>query len=190
MAYFVGIGVDKHGWDKFFSGEVDYGSDEITKFVSQIKDIITDGKISHIQSESRGETLSDDERYGQRVVQRGGRATDRGNQDDRGGAVGDDADLLFRDDDNFTVRDRAIARDAYERMVSTGRYQFQEAVQDSMLGLKKLYQAVLGKSTRIENIPTNENAYIAENLMSSVNAAEQLLRGKNFRLLIRWRMAV
>lgn len=83
--------------------------------------------------------------------------------------------MLFRDDDNFTVRDRAIARDAYERMVSTGRYQFQEAVQDSMLGLKKLYQAVLGKYTRIENIPTNENAYIAENLMSSVNAVEQLL---------------
>ncbi|MGM9869705.1 MAG: hypothetical protein ACI30R_08790, partial [Sodaliphilus sp.] len=34
-------------------------------------------------------------------------------------AVADDADLLFRDDDNFTVHDRAIARDAYEQMEST-----------------------------------------------------------------------
>ena len=79
---------------------------------------------------------------------------------------------LFRDDD-FSVRDKAIVRDAYERMVTTGGYQFQEAVQDSMLGLKRLYQAVLGKSTRIEDVSGNENAYLAENRMSSVNAAEQ-----------------
>ena len=36
----------------------------------------------------------------------------------------------FRDDD-FSVRDKAIVRDAYERMVTTGGYQFQEAVQDA-----------------------------------------------------------
>lgn len=58
-------------------------------------------------------------------------------------------------------------------MVSSGGYQFQEAVQDSMLGLKRLYQSILGKGTRIEDVAGNENAYLAENRMSSVNAAEQ-----------------
>ena len=81
-------------------------------------------------------------------------------------------EMMFRDDD-FSVRDRAVARDEYERMVSSGSYQFQEAVQDSMLGLKRLYQSILGKETRIEDIAGNENAYLAENRMSSVNAAEQ-----------------
>lgn len=79
-------------------------------------------------------------------------------------------DELFRDAEE---RDRVTARDMYERMVSSGRYQFQEAVQDSMLGLKALYKAVLGKNTNMEDVPGNENAYVAENLMSSATAAEQ-----------------
>ena len=80
--------------------------------------------------------------------------------------------LMFRDGD-FSPRDRAIARDTYERMVSNGGYQFQEAVQDSMLGLKRLYQSILGRGTRMEDVDGFENAYLAENRMSSVNAAEQ-----------------
>ena len=80
--------------------------------------------------------------------------------------------LMFRDGD-FSPRDRSIARDTYERMVSTGGYQFQEAVQDSMLGLKRLCQSILGKGTRMEDVDGFENAYLAENRMSSVNAAEQ-----------------
>ena len=85
---------------------------------------------------------------------------------ERGGKV------LFRDGD-FSERDRVTARDAYERMVSSGLYQFREAVQDSMLGLKKLYEAIVGKGKRIEDVDGFENAYLAENRMSSVNAAEQ-----------------
>ncbi len=83
-----------------------------------------------------------------------------------------EGEVLFRDGD-FSERDRATARDAYERMVSSGTYQFQEAVQDSMLGLKKLMEAILGKRKRIEDVAGWENAYLAENRMSSVNAAEQ-----------------
>lgn len=79
---------------------------------------------------------------------------------------------LFRPGD-FSPRDQVTARKEYERMVSSGAYQFQEAVQDSMLGLKKLYQAVLGKNTRIEDVAGYENAYLYENRMSSMNAGEQ-----------------
>lgn len=79
---------------------------------------------------------------------------------------------LYRPGD-FSPRDQVFARREYERMVSSGSYQFKEAVQDSMLGLKKLYQAILGKGTRIENVPGFENAYLFENRMSSMNAGEQ-----------------
>ena len=80
--------------------------------------------------------------------------------------------ILFRD---FSPRDRQTARDVYNDIVTSGRYQFQEAMQDSMLGLKELYKAVLGRGTKIEDVVGNENAYLAENRMSSVNTAEQHL---------------
>ncbi len=79
---------------------------------------------------------------------------------------------LFRDGD-FTVRDRKTVAHIYERMLKTGSYQFREAVQDSMLGLKKLYQAILGKGKRMEDIAGYENAYLYENRMSSANNGEQ-----------------
>ena len=81
-------------------------------------------------------------------------------------------DELFRPGD-FSPRDKVLARDEYEKIVSSGSYQFREAVQDSMLGLKELYRAVLGKDTRIENVAGFENAYLFENRMSSMNAGEQ-----------------
>lgn len=79
---------------------------------------------------------------------------------------------LFRDGD-FTPRDKALARDYYERMCRKGTWQFREAVQDSMLGLKTLYQAVLGEKTHIEDVAGFENAYTFENRMSSANNGEQ-----------------
>ena len=81
---------------------------------------------------------------------------------------------MYRDGD-FSPRDNAIARDYYERMVSQNGYQVQEAMQDSMLGLRKAMQAILGagKDFKIEEVAGNENAYLAENRMSSTNAAEQ-----------------
>lgn len=79
---------------------------------------------------------------------------------------------LYRPGD-FSPRDEAIARWEYERMVSSGGFQFQEAMQDSMLGLKKFYQAILGNDTQIEDVAGFENAYLFENRMSSMNAGEQ-----------------
>ena len=74
---------------------------------------------------------------------------------------------------DISTRDRVMARRAYERIVRSGSYQFREAVQDSMLGLKILYKAILGKGVRIEDVPGYENAYLFENRMSSMNAGEQ-----------------
>lgn len=79
---------------------------------------------------------------------------------------------LYRPGD-FTPRDRVYARGAYEQILSSGSYQFKEAVQDSMLGLKKLYETILGKGTRIEDVEGFENSYLFENRMSSMNAGEQ-----------------
>lgn len=66
----------------------------------------------------------------------------------------------------------ALARDKYEDRVSSGWYQTQEALQDSMLGLKVFMESVLGKGTYVEDIAGVENAYLGENRLSSVNFAE------------------
>ncbi|EJW90799.1 SNF2 family protein, partial [gut metagenome] len=60
----------------------------------------------------------------------------------------------------------------YEERVSSGMYQMQEALQDSMLGLKEAMRAVLGKHAKIEDVEDYENAYLGENRLSSVNQAE------------------
>ncbi|UWH91342.1 MAG: ddrB-like ParB superfamily domain protein [Bacteriophage sp.] len=88
--------------------------------------------------------------------------------------VADDG-IMFRDGDSVEYN-KAMARDIYEQRVSRGMYQMQEALQDSMLGLKEAMDAILkaegnGK-TYIEDVAGYENAYLGENRLSSVNQAE------------------
>lgn len=67
---------------------------------------------------------------------------------------------------------KIAAREAYERSMGYGANQFKEAVQDSMLSLKELYRAILGKDAKIEDVKGYENAYLAENRMHSASEAQ------------------
>lgn len=80
-------------------------------------------------------------------------------------------DVLNRDGDP-EIHERTLARAKYEQRVKSGMYQLQEALQDSMLGLKEAMTAILGKNTRMEDVDGFENAYLGENRLSSVNKAE------------------
>ncbi|MFC2448328.1 MAG: LPD38 domain-containing protein [Prevotella denticola] len=84
-------------------------------------------------------------------------------------------DVMFRDGDSVEYR-KAQARNLYEQRVSRKLYQMQEAIQDSMLGLKEAMEAVLkaegGYTGRIEDVAGYENPYLGENRLSSVNQAE------------------
>ena len=84
-------------------------------------------------------------------------------------------DELYRDGDP-EVHERTLARDRYEQRVKRGVYQMQEALQDSMLGLREAMEAILKgegkKKVRIEDVDGFENAYLGENRLSSVNKAE------------------
>ena len=96
---------------------------------------------------------------------------------DNGGAARNVAerDDLYRDGDP-EVHERILARDRYEQRVRRGMYQMQEALQDSMLGLREAMEAILKgegkKKVRIEDVNGFENAYLGENRLSSVNKAE------------------
>lgn len=84
------------------------------------------------------------------------------------------ADQLFRDG-SPEGRERTLARQRYEERVRRGMYQTQEALQDSMLGLKEAMDAILrgeGIEGHIEDVAGYENAYLGENRLSSVNKAE------------------
>lgn len=89
-----------------------------------------------------------------------------------------DADdgLRYRDGDVMDERDRAIVRDRYERTIQSGMYQFREAVQDSMLSLRRLMEHIAEATG--EKVKDFENAYMAENALSSKNHAEQDIYGK------------
>lgn len=85
--------------------------------------------------------------------------------------VAENDDALYRDGDPER-HERELARDRYERRVKSGMFQSQEALQDSMLGLKEAMTAILGKRTNVEDVDGFENAYLGENRLSSVNKAE------------------
>ncbi|WP_462375800.1 LPD38 domain-containing protein [Segatella buccae] len=74
---------------------------------------------------------------------------------------------LFRSGEE---RDRAMVRDEYNRMLDETSHKFTEAWTDSMVSLKKLQDAI-AKSTG-NKIEDWENAYMAENAMSSTSQAE------------------
>lgn len=90
--------------------------------------------------------------------------------------VADGSVLLYRDGDRMDQRDHAIVSGRYEREMQNSMYQFREAMQDSMLSLKKLMEYVAEDTG--EKVKDYENAYMAENALSSKNHAEQELYGK------------
>lgn len=82
--------------------------------------------------------------------------------------------ILYREDDS-KEKERVNAREKYEQRVNRAIFQTQEALQDSMLGLKEAMNAIIkaeGKNVNIEDIDGYENAYLGENRLSSVNKAE------------------
>ena len=85
------------------------------------------------------------------------------------------SEILFRDGSTYNYT-QVLARDRYERRIKSGMYQTQEALQDSMLGLRTAMESILEaegrKGVYIEDIDGFENAYLDENRLSSVNQAE------------------
>lgn len=79
---------------------------------------------------------------------------------------GNKENIRFRDGDSSSGE----AMREYEGAVKTNLYKFQEAYQDSMLGLLKLQESVVNETKT--DLADNENAYMAENQLSSKNAYE------------------
>ena len=73
------------------------------------------------------------------------------------------SEILFRDGNDYQYT-QALARDRYERRIKSGMYQTQEALQDSMLGLRTAMESILEaegrKGVYIEDIDGFENAYL------------------------------
>lgn len=68
-------------------------------------------------------------------------------------------------------------REAYNRAVSGNRFKAQEAYQDSMLALKRLQEVIEQKTGKLKSY---ENAYLAENQMSSKSTREAEVYGEKF----------
>ena len=88
-----------------------------------------------------------------------------------------DKNVRFRDGEQREPegKERKKARDVYEQRINRSMFQTQEALQDSMLGLKEAMDAIMraeGKEMYMEDIEGFENAYLGENRLSSVNQAE------------------
>ena len=85
-----------------------------------------------------------------------------------------DEDIKFRDGADYVERVPVMARAMYEKQIQSSMYQFTEAMQDSMRGLMEFYRAVESQSGKrdIEDVSSFENAYTAENALSSLNYSQ------------------
>ena len=70
------------------------------------------------------------------------------------------------------------SREAYNRAITGNRFKAQEAYQDSMLSLKRLQEVVEKYSGK--KLQSFEDAYMAENQMSSKNTREKEVYGEKF----------
>lgn len=84
--------------------------------------------------------------------------------------------ILYRKAEEEKVEfEKVLVRGRYEHRMKSGGVQHIEAVQDSMKSLLELYKAVdeaENVKREVEDIPDNENAYVGENRLSSVNQAD------------------
>ena len=84
--------------------------------------------------------------------------------------------LLFRETPDGNTADDGT-REAYNRAVSGTRFKAQEAYQDSMLALKRLQETVEQETGKLKGY---ENAYLAENQMSSKSTRETEVYGQKY----------
>lgn len=87
------------------------------------------------------------------------------------------ANDLYRETPDGQTSDDG-SRDAYNRSVAGNRFKAQEAYQDSMLALKRLQEVVEKYSG--SKLKSYENAYMAENQMSSKSTRETEVYGEKF----------
>lgn len=87
------------------------------------------------------------------------------------------ANDLYRETPDGQTSDDG-SRDAYNRAVTGNRFKAQEAYQDSMLALKRLQEVVEKYSG--SKLKSYENAYMAENQMSSKSTREAEVYGQKF----------
>lgn len=84
--------------------------------------------------------------------------------------------ILYRKAEEEKIEfEKVLVRGRYEHRMQSGGVQHVEAMQDSMKSLLELYKAVdeaENVKREVEDIPDNENAYVGENRLSSVNQAD------------------
>ena len=140
------------------------------EFVQPIINSIVNGTFGfHKQGDETGERRGTEQRSESRNNKfDGGRGTiDRLSlynsaiNEDTGEGIEDD--VLFRSDSELAIEN-------YNKRVLESSYQAQEALQDSMLALKEAQEAIVKETGKV--IRDEENAYMAENALSSVNTAE------------------
>ena len=98
---------------------------------------------------------------------------------------GEEGVVLRGGEDDYVPR--VAVRESYERQLSRASFQFTEAVQDSMLSLKKL-QETIQEAYGEKELKSFEDAYMAENRMSSMTNAQTDLWHKTYMLF--WGMMV
>lgn len=168
VAYLFERKIKEFGAKKLLSSTF-AGESDIAETFTQLINFIKNGKGNTQSGRNSGSTGNTSGKNTERSVF-GGRGNDL--LDERRKIEGGETETDIYDDQELNIVNKEVgsAREQYERTLKTAAFKFTEAWQDSMLGLKEAQDAI-AKATN-SRILDYENAYIAENAMSSISLAE------------------
>lgn len=168
VAYLFERKIKEFGAKKLLSSTF-AGENDIAETFTQLINFIKNGKGNTESGRNSGSTGNTSGKNTERSVF-GGRGNDL--LDERRKIEGGETETDIYDDQELNIVNKEVgsAREQYERTLKTAAFKFTEAWQDSMLGLKEAQDAI-AKATN-SRILDYENAYIAENAMSSISLAE------------------
>lgn len=169
VAYLFERKIKEFGAKKLFSSTF-AGESDIAETFTQLINFIKNGKgntQSGRNSRSSGNTIGEN---AEGSTLQGRRNDVLDEKRTEGESKEEETDIFDDEQLNIVNKEVGSARDQYERTLNTASFKFTEAWQDSMLGLKEAQDAI-AKATN-SRILDYENAYFAENAMSSINLAE------------------
>ena len=169
MAYFIEKRVKKHGWEKLFSGEIDFGNEEINNFVRRIHEILTGNGTEGTEQNGLGGAGST----------RGG--SQRGNSASPGNQGGLNAQLSGMPDDDVDVDGFDAGRMTFEESITAGMLKASADNRAAVAARTAAMRALGGNLSKLRQAMARQREYDRGTVDSIVRLARSVIESGYFK---------
>lgn len=170
MAYFLEKRVKQYGWQKVFSGEIDFGNEEISNFVHRIKEILTN---------SNGTERTEKNGLGGTGRTRGG--SQRGNSASSENRGGLNSQLSGMPDDDVDVAGFDAGRLTFEESITAGMLKAAADNRAALAARTAAMRALGGNLSKLRQAMARQREYDRGTVDSIVRLARSVMESGFFR---------